>query len=56
MAVQGDVSKLADLKSHFATITFDSGRLYLVVADAGVGEYARRAARRSARFAGHAHV
>ncbi|WP_406733241.1 SDR family NAD(P)-dependent oxidoreductase [Streptomyces sp. NBC_01794] len=41
VGVQGDVSKLDDLDLLFATIEARSGRLDVVVANAGVGEYAR---------------
>ncbi|WP_069173544.1 SDR family NAD(P)-dependent oxidoreductase [Streptomyces griseus] len=39
VAVQGDVSDLGDLDRLFAEITNRSGRLDIVVANAGVGEY-----------------
>ncbi|GAA1567949.1 SDR family oxidoreductase [Dactylosporangium maewongense] len=41
VGVQGDVSKLDDLDRLFATIEARSGRLDVVVANAGVGELAR---------------
>ncbi|MCX4587626.1 SDR family NAD(P)-dependent oxidoreductase [Streptomyces sp. NBC_01481] len=41
IGVQSDVSKLDDLNRLFATIDARSGRLDVVVANAGVGEYAR---------------
>lgn len=41
VGVQSDVSKLDDLDRVFATVEARSGRLDVVVANAGVGEYAR---------------
>jgi NAD(P)-dependent dehydrogenase (short-subunit alcohol dehydrogenase family) len=41
IGVQGDVSRLDDLDRLFATIEARSGRLDVVVANAGVGELAR---------------
>lgn len=41
VGLQGDVSKSDDLDRLFATIKAGSGRLDVVVANAGVGEYAR---------------
>src|SRR3954463_468632 len=38
--VQGDISKLADLDRLFATIQQQKGRLEVLFANAGVGEFA----------------
>jgi NAD(P)-dependent dehydrogenase (short-subunit alcohol dehydrogenase family) len=43
VGIQGDVSRLADLDRIFATIQQRSGTLDVVVANAGVGDYARLA-------------
>jgi NAD(P)-dependent dehydrogenase (short-subunit alcohol dehydrogenase family) len=41
VGVQGDVSSLADLDRLFATIKKEKGRLDVVFANAGSGEFAR---------------